>query len=538
MNKPWFKCYPDHISAQLSYPDIPLHAFLQESARKFPDRQAIVFYDGVEKKELSTTTYAELDQATDALATALLDLGIEQGDRVAYLMYNSPELIVVFYAILKAGAVPVPCNTRYLSDELCHHLIDSGSHFIFVDQDLYEIAESVKEEAHLKQIVVKGQIKNILSIDELLKTSPNNTRMPVIDIYNDLALLPYTGGTTGIPKGAQLTHRNMVVNAVQFGKWYDYVDGQEIFISTLPLSHLGGISGVMSLPISVGGTMILFPRFSPQGVLSAIQGYRATRFLGVPTMYISILNIEDREEFDLSSLKASRTNAAPLPVAVKSAFDQLVGHEVLIEGYGLTETGPLTHANPIHLAKGGSIGVPLPDTDARIVDLDDGYKDMPVGETGELILRGPQVMKGYWKKPDETLTAIRDGWFHTGDIARMDEDGYFYIVDRKKDMINFSGFKVWPRDVEEVLYRHEYVKMVAVIGVPDDYYGEKVKAVVVLKAVRQELLPEDIQKELLDHCRQNMASFKVPHVIELRDSLPLSTAGKILRRVLREPINK
>jgi long-chain acyl-CoA synthetase len=533
MDKPWLKYYPAGIAESLEYPEIPFYGLLQETATEYPIRHAIIFYDGESDTELGVMTYRELDEQSDAFASALVEMGIGRGDRVAYMMANSPDLIVAYYGILKAGAVPVPCNTRYLKDELAFQLNDTDSRLIVVDAKFEALIGQLGNGTTIEQVIVSGGGADN-NMGRLLDLHTAPFTPCEVDLDKDLALLPYTGGTTGTPKGAMLTHRNMVVNAVQFGRWYDYQPGEEVFISALPLSHLGGIAGVMSVPVAVGGTMVLMPKFNPKGVLRAIQDYGATRFLGVPTMYISILNCEGAGEFDLSTLTYSRTNAAPLPIAVKEAFDQFVGREVLIEGYGLTETSPLTHANPIGRAKGGSIGVPLPNTEARIVDLQDGVTDVPIGEQGELILRGPQIMAGYLKKPEETANAIRNGWFYTGDIARMDGDGYFYIVDRKKDLINVSGFKVWPREIEEILYLHENVKMVAVTGVFDDYRGESVLAAVVLKKVVETEMEEELKDELRQFCRERMASFKIPHRIEILDALPLNTGGKVLRRKLRE----
>ena len=387
--------------------------------------------------------------------------------------------------------------------------------------------------------------------------SPDTDHWQPLTWTGTLALLPYTGGTTGVPKAAMLTHRNLVTNTLQFRDWFAYRD-DETFITVLPLFHIGGIAGAMNVPIAAGGTMVLFRRFHPRGVLRAIQEYRATRFLGVPTMYIAILDHPEAGNFDLSSLRPSRTSAAPLPAAVKEAFDRLVGHETLIEGYGLTETSPLTHANPIHRAKAGSIGVPLPDTDARIVDADgsrdgssawqgagaaaedphcSGTTELLPGEVGELLLKGPQVMQGYWRRPEETDNVLTDGWLYTGDLARMDEEGYFYIVDRKKDVINAAGFKVWPREVEETLYQHPQISSAAVTGIADSYRGETVKAVVVLKDGHGFDSDDAAQADITAFCRRNLAAYKVPRIMEFRDQLPVSAAGKVLRRLIRdEPV--
>jgi long-chain acyl-CoA synthetase len=327
-----------------------------------------------------------------------------------------------------------------------------------------------------------------------------------------------------------LTHRNIVANTIQFGAWYAFEPGAETCIGVLPMFHSGGMSGAMNIPLYAGATLLILSRFRPATVAQAVQRYRATRLFGVPTMFIALLNHADSRRADYSSLRACRTNAAPLPPSVKAAFDELVGREVLVEGYGLTETSPLTHANPIRRAKPGSIGMPIADTDAKIADLVTGA-DRRDGEPGELLIRGPQVMKGYWNRAEETAMAMAGGWFHTGDVARMDDDGYFYIVDRTKDQINTAGFKVWPREVEEVLYTHPAVEMVAVVGVDDAYRGEAVKAFVVLKhAYRQQASTPD----LLAFCQERLMPYKVPRLIEFREALPISAAGKLLRRLLRD----
>ena len=534
--KPWLKSYPPGMPTTLDYPRAPLYHFLQQSAASFPDRAAIVYQDSREGGEPETTTYRQLDDNSTRFASALLSLGVSKGDRVAYYLQNSPELIAGFYGILKAGAVPVPCNVMYRSEELAYHLKDSGAKVLLCESELYDTASQAFPETPVDHVIVAGPKVGgeVHYWDQLLAVSPPPGELPQLDVDQDLALLPYTGGTTGIPKGAMLTHANMVANAVQFRDWFGYEPGGEVFVATLPLFHIGGIAGVMSVPVACGGTIVLFRRFDPERVMEAIQRYRATRFLGVPTMYIALLNHERATEYDLTSLRSSRTSAAPLPRAVKEAFDSLVGHDVLVEGYGLTETSPLTHANPVDAAEGGSIGVPLPDTDARIFDADDGMDERPQGEIGELALRGPQVMKGYWNRPLETSEAIRGGWFYTGDLAYIDERGYFFIVDRKKDVINAAGFKVWPREVEEVLYLHPSVRLAAVLGVPDDYRGETVKAVVALRE-SHEFASEDLARDdILAHCQRHLATYKVPRIVDFRDELPVSAAGKVLRRVMRD----
>ncbi len=536
--KPWLKSYSPGMPSTLDYPRAPLYHFLQQSAALFPDRPAIIYQDPPEDDEPITWTYRDLNEKSDRFAAALVALGVARGDRVAYYIQNSPELVAGFYGILKAGAVPVPCNVMYQAEELAYHLNDSGAETLLCEANLFPTAQDILGSTSVTTtIVAGGQVRGeVLNWEQVLAAAPPLHQLPALDDEEDLALLPYTGGTTGIPKGAMLTHANMVANAVQFRDWFGYEPGGETFVATLPLFHIGGIAGVMSVPISCGGTIVLFRRFSAERVLRAIQDYQATRFLGVPTMYIALLNHEDAGSYDLSSLRPSRTSAAPLPRAVKESFDSLVGRNVLVEGYGLTETSPLTHANPVDAAIAGSIGVPLPDTDARIFDADDGLVEMPVGEIGEVVLRGPQVMKGYWNRPLETSEAIRDGWFYTGDLAYMDERGHFFIVDRKKDVINAAGFKVWPREVEEILYQHPSVRLAAVMGVPDDYRGETVRAVIALKEGHIFPTEEAAREDILVHCQRHLANYKVPRMFEFRDELPMSAAGKVLRRVMRDEI--
>lgn len=534
--RPWLQHYPPGMPSSLDYPRVPLYRFLQESAARYPQRPALIYQDTAAGPP-ETVTYQQLDDQSSRFAAALLNLGITKGDRVAYYLQNSPELIAGFYGILKAGAVPVPCNVMYRAEELAYHLNDSGAKALLCESDRYPTAREILPQTAVAHTIVAGDTDTNAPVhhwNQLLAVHPPLVEFPEIDPTRDLALLPYTGGTTGIPKGSMLTHANLVANAIQFRDWFGYQPGQEVFVAALPLFHIGGIAGVMSVPLAAGATIILFRRFAADRVLQAIQNYRATRFLGVPTMYIALLNAERVQDYDLSSLRPSRTSAAPLPQAVKESFDALVGRSVLIEGYGLTETSPLTHANPVNAAEPGSIGLPLPDTAARIVDADTGTQELPPGEIGELVLRGPQVMRGYWNQPDETAAAIRNGWFYTGDLAYQDTRGYFYIVDRKKDVINAAGFKVWPREVEETLYRHPAVRIAAVLGVPDPYRGETVKAVIALKAGHNFPDQETARQHILNFCQNHLANYKVPRIIDFRDELPVSAAGKVLRRAMRD----
>jgi long-chain acyl-CoA synthetase len=359
-------------------------------------------------------------------------------------------------------------------------------------------------------------------------TSPDYTPVPVAQ--TDLAVLQYTGGTTGTSKGAMLTHRNLLANTLQVRSWLPDVreDGSEVFMAVTPFFHVYGMTVVMNFAILTAAAMVLLPRFNTKEVLHNIQRYKATTFGGVPTMYIAINNFPEIKKYKLSSVKACISGAAPLPLEVAQQFENLTGGR-LREGYGLTEASPVTHCNPIYgTPKIGSIGVPFPDVEAKIVDLEDAH-DQPLGEIGELAIRGPQVMAGYWNRPEESANVLRDGWLLTGDMGRMDEDGFFYIVDRKKDIIIAAGFNIYPREVEEVLYEHPAVKEAVVAGVPDAYRGETVKAYIVLKEGATATADE-----IIAFCRERLAGFKAPRMVEFRESLPKSLIGKHLRRVLIE----
>jgi long-chain acyl-CoA synthetase len=534
--RPWHCVWPRGLPHDLEIPEVPAWWILERNIPGFSKRDAVVFLDHEHMREFGRLTYGGLWRGANSLAASLRDLGIRKDDRVATLLPNSPALITSYYGIWMSGAAITPCNAMAREKELDYQLRDSGAKAIIAAEPLAELASSVAERFGLVLIVAsvggpsRGDLpRGALVFEKLTGARKKRPSDFSITPAEDMAVLLYTGGTTGDPKGAMLTHRNVVANTMQFAEWYGFQRGAETCVCTIPMSHSGGMSGVMNVPLYSGSTMVVMKRFKPEPVAAAIERYGATRFFGVPTMYVAILNDEEARRRDMSSLRACRTNAAPLPVAVKEAFDGLIGREVLVEGYGLTETSPLTHANPVDRPKAGSIGVPLPGTDAKIVDCQSG-EDVPMGCEGELVIRGPQVMKGYWQKPEATEKAMAGGWFHTGDIARMDEEGYFFIVDRLKDMINCGGYKVWPREVEEVLYAHPKVRLAAVIGIIDDYYGEIVRAYIVPKEGADGLTND----EIISYCKEKMAIYKVPRQVEFRDSLPISPQGKVLRRLMRQ----
>lgn len=516
--RPWHGAWPAHVPRSFDYPRMPAWWLLERNVAQQAGRIAVRELDPETLAEGRTLTYEALFRAARGAATGLRARGIGPGARVAFCLPNSAELIVAYYATWLAGGAIVPANPQAHEGELEHHLGDA---------DVALIVAAPGSRAQRVADRLGRPFVNVAAFRDMEALTP---AVPPPDGQpDDPAVLLYTGGTTGVSKGAVLTHRNLVANTIQFAEWYAFAPGEETSLCAIPMYHSGGMSGVMNVPLYAGATLLVFGRFEASTVGRAVGRWGVTRLFGVPTMFIALLNDEEARRADYSHLRACRTNAAPLPPSVKAAFDELVGREVLVEGYGLTETSPLTHANPIGRPRPGSIGVPLPDTDARIVDLESGA-DVAAGEAGELLIRGPQVMHGYWRRPGETARAIRDAWFHTGDVASMDPDGYFRIVDRKKDMINTSGFKVWPREVEEAVYAHEAVKLVAVVGVPDAHRGEAVKAYIVLKdAYRGRVEARD----LVEFCKSRLTAYKVPRVVEFREELPLSGVGKLLRRALR-----
>jgi long-chain acyl-CoA synthetase len=534
--RPWFKAWPSHLPHTLEYPSAPAWWILERNLEQYPDRVAIRSLDHETLVEREAVTYAQLAARARALASGLHQLGIGRGAKVGLCLPNSPELVTSFYGAWLAGATVVPINPATTGSELRRPLADADASLLIASSGTAMTASVVAGGLGIPLVLVGDgdgpSPPGAIAFEALLAEDAARLQVVPIDPREDVAVILYTGGTTGTPKGAMLTHQNVVTNTIQFAEWYAFEPGAETCIGVIPMFHSGGMSGVMNVPLYAGATIVAMSRFRPEAVARAVERYRATRLFGVPTLFIALLNHEASRRADYASLRACRTNAAPLPPSVKAAFDELVGREVLVEGYGLTETSPLTHANPLQHAKPGSIGIPVADTDAKIVDLKTGA-DLPVGQPGELLIRGPQVMKGYWNRPEETAAAMAGGWFHTGDVASMDGAGYFTIVDRLKDQINTAGFKVWPREVEEVIYTHPAVKMVAVIGVEDAYRGEVVKAYVVLKEDYHQGVSES---DLLTFCKARLTPYKMPRRVEFRDELPVSAAGKVLRRLLRHEL--
>lgn len=539
--KPWLKAYPPQVPAALQYEDVALYDLLVRAAEKYGDATATVFYG-------ARLTYRQLYEQARRLAAGLVRLGVRKGDRVAIMLPNCPQAVIAYYGALMAGAIVVQVNPLYMPRELRHQVSDSGAGIMIA----IDLAYPKVSQLNLEHVVYTGMQdympvplrwiaplklkppriqyrKGVLPWARLLDAEPIAEPVPV-NPAEDLALLQYTGATTGLAKGCMLTHRNLVANVMQTEAWlYKAKRGPELVtLAALPFFHVYGMTTLMNFTIHMGGTMVLQPKFEAGETLKLIQKYRPSIFPGAPTMYVALNNFPSVEKYRLDSIEACISGAAPLPVEVQAEFERLTGGR-LVEGYGLTEASPVTHANPIwDRRKEGSIGLPWPDTECRIADPETG-EDVPVGEVGELLIRGPQVMKGYWNLPEATAEALRDGWLHTGDMARMDEEGYFYIVDRKKDMIIAGGFNIYPREVEEVLYLHRGIKEAAVVGVPDPYRGETVKAFIVPRE-GVTLDPEEIKQ----FCREHLAAYKIPRLIEFREELPKSLVGKVLRRALLE----
>ncbi|HEV8400904.1 MAG TPA: AMP-binding protein [Gemmatimonadales bacterium] len=549
----WHRSYDPDVPPSLVYERLTLPQLLERAATRHGDAPAILFHN-------CRMTYRELKDAVDRLANALAALGVRPGTRVAIQLPNIPQVVIAYYATLRLGAHAVLTNPLYVPREIAYQWQDADCRVAVVTDFIFEAKiRGIRERLPVEHYVV-ASIPEYLRIPlrwlarlKLKRAKPpaiaRVARGPGVHVFrelmdrtaphpppvaiglDDVATLQYTGGTTGPSKGAMLTHRNLSCNVQQMRAWFpSLVDGKEVVLTALPIFHSFGMTVCMNLAVGIAGAMALVPnpRDIP-AVMHSITKHRATLFPAVPAMYAAIINHPHVQSFDLSSVKRCVSGSAPLPVETLRRFEELTG-AIVSEGFGLSETSPVTHSNPlVGRRKPGSIGVPLPDTDAKVVDLETGLKTVPTGETGELALAGPQVMAGYWNKPDETAAMIRDGWLYTGDLARVDEDGYCFIVGRKKDMILCGGFNVYPDEIDRILAGHPAVAEAATIGIPDERRGETVKSFIVVKSGQRATADE-----LIAYCRENLAPFKVPRTIEFRSELPKSTVLKVLRRELRD----
>ena len=555
-NKPWLAHYDKGVPHTIEYPQVPLFHFLEEAARKYPDRACTIFKGAV-------ISYKEMNALSDHMAAALVEMGVKKGDRVGIFMPNTPQFVIAFFGILKAGGVVVAVNPTYPVDEILTPVKDAGIEVMFCLSRFYNKLKEVREKSNLKKIIVTNiketlppvlrflftiakerkegdRIHDLDSRDvlmqDLLKKHASSSK-PQIEISpEDTALFQYSGGTTGVPKGAVAMHKNVVANTLQMKAWFVTAEeGKEVTLMGIPLFHVYGMIAGMAFAMTIGASMVMVPNARDlKDVLENISKFKATLFPGVPLLYNAINNHPDVKagKYDLSSIKACISGSAALMKETKETFEKFTGGKVS-EGFGMSEAPTATHCNPLNGEnKIGSIGMPLPDVDVKLISLDDGETEMAQGEIGEIIINSPNVMKGYHNMPTETTNSLRkmkDGktWLFTGDIARMDEDGYFYIVDRKKELIKPGGFQVWPREVEEAISGHPKVLEVGVGGIPDPQRGEAVKAWVVLKP--GESLSE---ADLKAYCKEHLAPYKVPSHIEFRNELPKTTVGKILRREL------
>jgi len=546
MEKPWYQSYAKGISPQLHYEPTPMPEALARTAREFPDKTALIFID-------SKVSYQQLNDMANRFAHALIDMGVKPGDKVAMLMPNMPQLVAATYGAWRAGAVVVMNNPLYTDVELEYQFNNSESTFLVAIDLICPRMIALRPKTKIKNLVAahirdhlkfpKKQLLPIVAKDkhrnipptpnvhewmDLLKKYPASDPKVPID-FNGLACLQYTGGTTGVSKGVMLSHANLSKNVQQIVAWFPgFNKGEITHLGVLPIFHSFGLTCCMNICIWMGWTDVLIPRPEPQAILEAIHKYRVNFFPAVPTMYVGVLNHPEASKYNLTSIKGCFSGAAPLPVEVIRDFEAKTGSQIC-EGYGLSETSPVVTTNPYGgKTKVGSIGLPVSDTDIKIVDLVDGTKEIPVGEAGEVLVKGPQVTGGYYKMPEETANAVKDGWLYTGDIGKMDEEGYFYIVDRKKDMVIAGGYNIYPREIDEVLFEHPKVLEACAVGIPDPYRGETIKAFVVLKP--GENLTEE---EVIKYCSEKLAKYKVPKKVEFMATLPKSGVGKVLRKELR-----
>jgi long-chain acyl-CoA synthetase len=529
--RPWLEVYEKgRVEPETRIFEGSLYELFSRAVEEHRGKTALSFYG-------TTFEFGRLQALVEKMAASLAASGVKKGDRVALMLPNCPQYVVSFFATVRLGAIVTQINPMYVEREIGHILNDSGAEIIVAHADVYVRVKAVLPDTNLKIVVVVDFGSEELgaghrSFADFLATDVEPVPEVDIDPAEDVAALQYTGGTTGKSKGAMLTHRNLVANVQQtidvFVRDPAQFTGRKC-VGALPFFHIYGLTCVMLFGIKLGVEQVLLSRFEVQEALAVFENDRPTMFSGVPTMYMALLaSGADLRKHHLHDVQIFNSGGSALPVNLKHSFEEKVG-KPLFEGYGLSEASPVTHNNPPFLGQGreGSIGIPIPSTEARVVDVETGETEMPIGDSGELIIKGPQVMKGYLDMPKETAETLKDGWLYTGDVAKMDESGYFYIVDRKKDMILASGYNVYPREIEEVLFEHPGVAEAVAIGVPDEYRGEAVKAFVVKRPGAQAT-----EEEVLAFCKERLAAYKAPKAVEFREELPKSAVGKLLRRVL------
>lgn len=526
--RPWLKNYPTRST--LDYPKISLYHYLKKVADQYPNRTALIFI-------ADRVTYREMMVNIDRMAAAFTAMGLQKGDRIALMLPNCFAYVYCYFAAMRQGLVVAQLNPLLTARELSFIVRDSNARVLIAADAVFQTIEQAMLDQDIENLIVvplTGEKINVNAkpFDDILQQHEPNPPDVEINPEEDLAVLQYTGGTTGFPKGAMLTHYNLVANAEMTAEilreWLKKFGGKEVYsMGLLPFFHSYGMTVCLNVGLTIPAGLLLVPQFNADLIFYLIQQYKPVIFPGVPTAFMALMNHPEVQNYDLDSIDVCISGAAPMPVEAIEQFEQITGSSIL-EGYGLSETSPITHSNPfLGVRKPGSIGIPYPDTDCKIVDPDDGERELPIGEEGELIIKGPQIMKGYWNRPNDTASTLKNGWLYTGDIARMDEDGYFYIVDRKKDMIIYGGNKIYPREVEEVLYEHPKVAEAVCIGIPEKFFGEVVKAFIVLKD-GAEATPE----EIIEFCRPRMIKYKVPRQVEFRSELPKTNVGKFLRKDL------
>ena len=548
MEYPWARQYDPGVPLEVELPQETVPGLLLEVTARSPGSEALVFFG-------KTVTYQDLLDQVRRLARAFRNLGLGPGERLAILLPNCPQMVSAYHAVLALGGVAVLLNPLLSPNEIAYQLNDSDSRVLVVLDHFLPKVEEAGEQVSLEHLVItclaealpwplswlypikawrQGLARGFTPGPgrhrwrDLLATTPLTEEPPVRP--EDTAVLQYTGGTTGIPKAAVLSHRNLLANVVQINAWLPRIKyGAERVVGLLPFFHSFGLTSCLNFPLSQGALIIILPKFDIKAFLAMLRKHRPTVLPGVPTLFVALINHPDLPQIDFSQMWACISGSAPLPQEVRDRFEKLTGCRIM-EGYGLTEAAPVTHLNPYHGERPpGSIGLPFPSTLAKVVDEESGHRDLPPDEVGELVLQGPQVMSGYWQRPEESALVLRNGWLFTGDLAKMDENGYFYIIDRKKDLIIDSGFKIFPREVEEVLYQHPGVLEAVAYGVPDPYRGEQVKVIIVPREGAS-LTAEEVVK----YCQPRLASYKVPKIVEFRAELPKTMVGKVLRRLLRE----
>ena len=558
--RPWLKFYPEGVPANVEIPERSLPEVFDEIADKYSSRAAVIFYG-------NKISFGKLREEIDRFATALHELGIQKGDKVALYLLNSPQFIIAYFGSLKAGATLTPISPVYTSIEVKHQLEDSEAKSIVCQDFLYENVE--RAGAGLKNVILTGigeylplskrlagksvlgrygkmevpspqviESRGFYQFQKLIKKYPPNPPKIEINAKEDIAVLPYTGGTTGLPKGAVLTHYNLLACGMQVQAfWPTFEEGKEVVPALLPFYHIYGQVVVMLNGLILGSTLLLFTTPDLEEILSAMERYRATVFYSVPTAYQFLKDYEKTDRFNWKGLKIITSGADTLHESTVKDWERRTGAKIM-EGYGLTECSAVSHVNPWGRPKVGSFGVPIPNVGAAVVNHETG-EYLPPGEVGELLIEGPNIMKGYWKRPEDTRESLieLDGrtWLRTGDLVRMDDEGYFFFYDRKKDLIKYKGYSVFAREIEEVLHQHPKVKTAGVLGVPDTDVGQLIKAIVVLETDARGKVTEE---EIIKYCKENLAHYKVPKIVEFRGELPKTDVGKVSHRELREELEE